>query len=994
VLTETLPEYTTYVGGDWTDVGDGVYTKAVGQVPQGGGYAIFVVEVDRAPPDLEVKNRVEIGGVEEDFAPEDNVSDETTDVCLSVDLQVTKEAGELVLGPQGSYWLTYTVMVSNVGVLEATGVVVTDTLPSQTIYRDDGSWTCDVSGVCTATVGTVGPSAAVSVSLPVEVLTDSLSCPLTLTNTVEVGDNGLFGPDMNPDDNEFTLTSTLPCGVDLVVAKNDGLGPLSEPGQAWLFDLLGLTPGQEPAGCVYVGEQITYTIAYANTGFDPAPGVVLTETLPAYTSYVDGGWTDASGGFYTRTVDTVLGGDAGVVTFVVQLDALPPELLVDNEVRIASDELDLDPSDNVAYEQTDVCPGVDLQVSKAAGELTLGVDKTYSLEYTITLTNVGEATATTVVVTDHLPFQAVYTETTTLWSCSGGICDYPVGSVAPSETVQLSLPVQLLTPTLECPARLTNTVRITDDGLNGPDMNLTDNVFTLTTDLPCSVDLVVVKTDGIGPQPDPEVGWLFDYLRLAPRQAAADCVNPGESITYTIVYVNKGFGSASEVVLTETVPYSTTYVGGGWTPVGGGIYTRSVGPLVPGAGGAFDFVVQVDAAPPDLSIENEVRIGSVEPDFDPSDNIAYEDTPVCEAPVYRVYLPLVARNYQSSPPIPTPTPVAFVSDVAVNPETNRVYVASPPSNAVFAVDPTGTRDVIATIGVGIHPSGVTVVSTTNKIYAANLYSHNVTAIDGDTHTRITDIVVGVEAAKVVADSADRRVYVTHHKEIDNGAAAINSQTDTFIYYYERLHGTQGRYGVDLDAARDQIFIAARDAGLVAIQAAYHPDWDPQIFKLDPPRVPFVVAYNPTTQHLFITAEDPTTPDRDWVVVLDPYAIEWDQGRWVITRDGIRAFLLAQDNAGWLTEIQVGSGAEEGIAVNPVTGRVYVTNANDDTVSVLQDDPTTGNIHWVEDIPVGDLPQGVAVDPSRNLIYVGNAWSRDLSVINGATNEVDRTIPLD
>lgn len=374
--------------------------------------------------------------------------------------------------------------------------------------------------------------------------------------------------------------------------------------------------------------------------------------------------------------------------------------------------------------------------------------------------------------------------------------------------------------------------------------------------------------------------------------------------------------------------------------------------------------------------------------------IAYDSDEVLIFVGHRLMLPLIMRNSSVTPPSPTPIPSAFVSDVAVNPETNRVYVASPPSNAVFAVDPTVARGVVATIGVGSHPVGLDVVTTTNKIYAANLYSHSVTAIDGDTHTRITDIVVGVEAAKVVADSADRRVYVTHHKEIDNGAAAIDSEADILLYYYERLHGTQGRYGIDLDPARDQIFLAARDAGLVAIQAAYHPEWDPQIFKLDPPRVPYVVAFNPATQHLFITAKDLTTPDHDWVVVLDPYAIEWDRGRWMLTRDGVLAFLLTQTNAGWLTEIPVGSGAEEGIDVNPLTGLVYVTNADDDTVSVLQDAATAGGIHWVQDIPVGDFPQGVAVDPSRNKIYVGNAWSRDLSVIDGGSATVSLTIPLD
>jgi len=232
------------------------------------------------------------------------------------------------------------------------------------------------------------------------------------------------------------------------------------------------------------------------------------------------------------------------------------------------------------------------------------------------------------------------------------------------------------------------------------------------------------------------------------------------------------------------------------------------------------------------------------------------------------------------------------------------------------------------------------------------------------------------------------VYVTNHLESDNGAAAVDSHSDTFLHYYSRLHATQGRYGIDVDAARDVLFIAARDAGLVAIQQANQPNIDPQIVKLDPARVPFVVAFNPATEHLFVTA-----PDNQRVVVLDPYAIQWDLGRWTTVLHQ-RVMILEADNAGWIADLGVGQGAEEGIAVNPRTGYVYVANAGDDTVSILRDGDDPASIVWVKDVAVGDFPQGVAVDVERNLIYVGNAGSRSLTVIDGATNTVIKTIPLD
>jgi YVTN family beta-propeller protein len=63
------------------------------------------------------------------------------------------------------------------------------------------------------------------------------------------------------------------------------------------------------------------------------------------------------------------------------------------------------------------------------------------------------------------------------------------------------------------------------------------------------------------------------------------------------------------------------------------------------------------------------------------------------------------------------------------------------------------------------------------------------------------------------------------------------------------------------------------------------------------------------------------------------------------------------------------------------------------VSILRDDPNPANIVWIKDLPVGDRPQGVDVDILRNLIYVGNSLSRDLTVIDGATNTYLKTIPL-
>jgi YVTN family beta-propeller protein len=88
-------------------------------------------------------------------------------------------------------------------------------------------------------------------------------------------------------------------------------------------------------------------------------------------------------------------------------------------------------------------------------------------------------------------------------------------------------------------------------------------------------------------------------------------------------------------------------------------------------------------------------------------------------------------------PTPTPTPapatasVATGTDpnaVAVNPVTNKIYVANQGSNNVTVIDgaTNNTTTVAVGTGPGTGPSAMAVNPTTNQIYVANTASNNVT----------------------------------------------------------------------------------------------------------------------------------------------------------------------------------------------------------------------------------------------------------------------------
>src|SRR5437899_467378 len=73
--------------------------------------------------------------------------------------------------------------------------------------------------------------------------------------------------------------------------------------------------------------------------------------------------------------------------------------------------------------------------------------------------------------------------------------------------------------------------------------------------------------------------------------------------------------------------------------------------------------------------------------------------------------------------------------VAVNPVTNKIYVANGNSDNVTVID--GSSNSTATVSTGSFPSSVAMNPATNKIYVANGISNNVTVIDGATNSTTT-----------------------------------------------------------------------------------------------------------------------------------------------------------------------------------------------------------------------------------------------------------------
>jgi uncharacterized repeat protein (TIGR01451 family) len=212
-------------------------------------------------------------------------------------------------------------------------VVVTDTFPTEVltnITASDSGVVNPTGGTITWNLGDLAAGDSISLTVTADVL-ESVGAGIDdFTNTVSVT-NHPDDSDPNPSDNTDSDTDILDAAPDLQLTIDDG----------------GIST--RPDGTV------VYTLDYSNVGNQDATGVVITQALPANTTFDPAdstpGWVDQGGGTYTLDVGNLDVGQTGSVLFAVKVDnPLPPsydELLA--PASVADDGTngpDANPGDN------------------------------------------------------------------------------------------------------------------------------------------------------------------------------------------------------------------------------------------------------------------------------------------------------------------------------------------------------------------------------------------------------------------------------------------------------------------------------------------------------------------------------------------------------------------------------------------------------------------------------------------------------------------------
>jgi len=151
-----------------------------------------------------------------DIEPDQGYFVRCTSVNNSLDLSINKNDGG-VTASAGSV-LTYTISYSNTGTIVATGVVITETLPLNTDFNPDESnpaWQqVSATDTYTYSVGDLGVDGTHVVTFGITVDSPLPVGVSTITNTVEIGDDGSQVVDKTPDNNKDTILTPVQASTE------------------------------------------------------------------------------------------------------------------------------------------------------------------------------------------------------------------------------------------------------------------------------------------------------------------------------------------------------------------------------------------------------------------------------------------------------------------------------------------------------------------------------------------------------------------------------------------------------------------------------------------------------------------------------------------------------------------------------------------------------------------------------------------------------------
>ncbi len=607
--------------------------------------------------------------------PDNNPANDSasTDITVQgIDLALTKTVDDGT--PNEGGVVIYTLEVANGGPDAATGVEVTDVLPAGvTFVAGSGSQGTYINGTGVWTVGAIasGSSATLNITATVDVGSGAT----TIVNSASITASDQADGNAANDSDTAGITVQM---ADLAITKT----------------VDDATPDE--------GGTVVYSVVVANGGPSAATSLQITDLLPAGVTFVSSSATQGSysSGTGIWDVGTVASAGSATLTITASVDAGTNGTTIVNIASVTS----VDQADHNAANDSDTVDitvqSADLAISKTVDDATPTEGDT--INYTITLSNLGPNTATNVQVTDLLPAgvtfvsstatQGFYVDATGIWVVAS------LASPA-SETLTITATVDPATGGTS----ILNTASVTASDQADPfSANNTSGVSISVQ----AADLAVTKT-------------VDDPLP-----------SEGGTINYSIAVGNNGPDATTNVVVTDLLPAGVTFVS---SSASAGSYTAGTGAwslasLGNGATETLTITATVDAGTGGTNIINTAAVtASDQPDNSPGNDsdsagisVAGSDLAIAKAVdnalpaeggtiVYTIDLtnngPDTATNMQINELLPAG--VTFVSSS----QTAGIYISSTGVWILSTVGNGATETLTITATVDAGTDGQTITNT-------------------------------------------------------------------------------------------------------------------------------------------------------------------------------------------------------------------------------------------------------------------------------------------
>lgn len=342
--------------------------------------------------------------------------------------------------------LGYTLVLTNTGDETANNVEITDGPPAGTVVTGitAGGATAECStdpgpaytyGTCPGSLDTVtqirwstptvvAPTGSITAGFDVDVVVPAatgVADGTTIDNTASV-DSDETTP--APSNNVTTTLTTAP--------------------------ILSLTKTVSPNGLVAPGATLVYSLDYASTGSLPVQTVLVTDAIPANTTYVaasaSAGAEFLVGGTYVATepadpaaveglrwdLGDLAIGDSGTLVFSATAAAVLDDAL---KLKNAATATSSNHADVVSSVETEIDSGATITITKDTGtvEAELGQQVTYAITASVS----GNANADPLIVTDALPAELAFLSATDGGTFAGGVVTWNLGTAAPGTSWQV-----------------------------------------------------------------------------------------------------------------------------------------------------------------------------------------------------------------------------------------------------------------------------------------------------------------------------------------------------------------------------------------------------------------------------------------------------------------------------------------------------------------------------------------------------------------------------